>query len=616
MIKKAILNIILPGLFIGLADGQEIVTGLQTNLLVKNAGSAYTESKSLADDTLALPFFDDFSGEYIFPDSRKWSDNFVFINNTYSDKQITCGIATFDALNSTGSLYEGASSVTFEADHLTSRPINLDYPASDNIWLSFHYQPGGLADIPEENDSLTLQFFAPGESKWHSVWRSPGNSYNDFKAVIIKIDQSRFLKKGFRFRFRNYASLSANLTDPSIVGNCDQWNIDYILLDRNRNDGDTVYSDVAFRYPLRSLLRTHEAMPWKQFREIYTQEMGSTIHINYRNNDIIARNVTRNFEVWNVYDNMLSTSFTAGATNIAPSTSVAYDAFHFYTFNTNNSDSALFRIKSWLITDDFDPKENDTLIYFQHFGNYLAFDDGSAESGYGVNGLGSRNAMVAYRFRSFIQDTLRAISICFNDSYMNSNLRSFDLMVWDNSDGRPGNILYSLEEVMVKREDEINGFHTYVLPSAVAVNSVFYVGWRQRSETFLNAGIDINTFHNGKQFYWINGNWNVSQITGSLMIRPVLGHLLNTSVNDLSYDKNKSLRFWPNPSTDFITVDPGDFPDSGSLLISVYDLQGRRLISVPYHERIDISSLNEGLYIITAARNGIPVAYSRLVKTM
>src|SRR4030065_1673607 len=108
--------------------------------------------------------------------------------------------------------------------------------------------------------------------------------------------------------------------------------------------------------------------------------MGSTIHINYRNNDIIARNVTRNFEVWDVYNNMLSTSFTAGATNIAPATSVAYDAFHSYTFNTTNSDSALFRIKSWLITDNFDPKENDTLIYFQHFGNYLAFDDGSAES--------------------------------------------------------------------------------------------------------------------------------------------------------------------------------------------------------------------------------------------
>ncbi len=615
MIKKAISNIILLGLCVGFAEGQEIVTGLQASHLLKKAASRYIQSKSLTEDTLELPFFDDFSGQYLFPDSKKWSDNSVFINNTYSDKQITTGIATFDALTSTGSLYETASSIAFEADHLTSQPLNLNYPSTDNIWLSFHYQPGGLADLPEENDSLTLQFFAPAEGKWYSVWRSPGNNYPDFKAVILKIDQTRFLKKGFRFRFINYASLSANLIDPSIVGNCDQWNIDYVLLDKNRNAGDTIYADVAFRYPLRSLLNTHEAMPWKQFKEIYYQEMGESIPIHYRNYDVIERNVTRNFEIWDVYNNTLSTFFTGGAVNILPQTSHDHEVFHTYTFISNNSDSALFKVTSWLMTDDFDPKENDTLVYYQHFGNYFAFDDGSAESGYGVNGLGSRNAMVAYRFKSFIQDTLRAISICFNDSYMNSNLRLFDLMVWDNSDGHPGNILYTLEEVMVEQGDEINGFHTYILPSAVAVNNIFYIGWRQRSETFLNAGIDINTPHNGKQYYWINGNWNLSQITGSLMIRPVVGPLLNTSVNDLPYTGKNSLHFWPNPARDFITVDPGDSRVTEFFYISIYDLQGRKLISAPCHEKIDISSLNEGLYIISASRNGIPVGYSRLVKT-
>ena len=57
------------------------------------------------------------------------------------------------------------------------------------------------------------------------------------------------------------------------------------------------------------------------------------------------------------------------------------------------------------------------MVYYQTFKNYFAFDDGTAEAGYGINGLGSRNAMFAYRFRSFIEDTLRAINICFNDSY-------------------------------------------------------------------------------------------------------------------------------------------------------------------------------------------------------
>lgn len=614
MIKKVLSNIIPLVLLTSLADGQEMVTGVPSNILIEKTAAALIKSTSEIQDTLELPFFDDFSGTKVIPDGKKWSDSYVFINDTYSDRQITAGIATFDALSETGRLYENASSIVFEADHLTSLPINLDHPASDNIYLSFHFQPGGIADLPEENDSLTLQFYAPAEKKWHSVWRAAGNNYPDFKAVTIKIEQPQYLKNGFMFRFINYASLSANMIDPSVSGNCDQWNLDYVLLDRNRNAGDTVYADVAFRRPIRSLLNTYEAMPWDQFIKVYTFEMGDSIVIQYRNNDVIPRNITRNFEIWDVYNNKVSHTFSGGASNIAPLTSVSYSAKHFYTFK-DNTDSALFRIKSWLITDDFDPKQNDTVVYYQHFGNYFAFDDGSAEAGYGVNGLGSRNAMVAFRFRSFTEDTLRAISICFNDSYMNTNIRSLDLMVWNNAGGVPGTLLYSLEEVLVKQGEDINGFHTYTFPVPVPVNGFFYIGWRQRSETFLNAGLDLNTLHGGKQLYWINGNWNVSQVAGTLMIRPVLGRSINTSVNDQIIDDSRTLHFWPNPAGDYINIDIDNISDPGSVHITIFDLQGRKMLSSPLRDRIDISSLRRGLFIITAEKNGIPALYSRLVKT-
>ena len=154
-----------------------------------------------------------------------------------------------------------------------------------------------------------------------------------FKPALSGLINNRFLKKGFQFRFINYASLSPNLSDPSMVGNCDIWNIDYVLLDKNRNAGDTVFADVAFTLPLRSLLKSHEAMPWKQFRQVYLQEMGSSIPIHYRNNDTITRNVTRNFEIWDVYKNTQAHSFSAGATNIDPFTNVDYNANLIYTFN-------------------------------------------------------------------------------------------------------------------------------------------------------------------------------------------------------------------------------------------------------------------------------------------
>ena len=555
-------------------------------------------------------------GQSIFPDSKKWTDNYVFINNTYSDRQITTGIATFDALDNSGRLYTDASTTGFEADQLTSQPINMTYTSADNIWLSFFYQAGGLADPPEANDSLTLQFFAPDEQKWYSVWKAAGSLDQRFKPAIIRIDNDRYLKKGFQFRFINYASLSPNLSDPSMVGNCDIWNIDYVLLDKNRNAGDTVFADVAFTLPMRSLLKSHEAMPWKQFRQVNLQEMGSAIPVHYRNNDTITRNITRNFEIWDVYKNSQAYSFSAGATDILPLTSIDYNANLVYTFNTSNNDSALFRITASLKTDNFDPKGNDTMIYYQVFQNYFAFDDGTSEGGYGINGLGSRNAMVGYKFVSYIPDTLRAIRICFNDSYLEANKRAFDLMVWDDNSGVPGNILFTMPGVMVEQGTIINGFYNYTIPEGVVVNGTFYVGWRQLSESFLNVGYDVNTPNSGKQLYWLNGEWNQSQVPGSIMIRPVLGSPLKiTAVHETSYKNNNLMTLWPNPATDHININPGGMQLFGSSYITITDLNGNELINVPFSEKMDISSLHAGMYFLLIKVNGNPVGYNRFIKS-
>jgi hypothetical protein len=617
MIRPIILYLLISSVLIETSSAQEVVAGLSSNRLL--TGSGERKARSFAEvltDPVELPFFDDFSGHSYFPDPGKWIDDYVFINNTYSDRQITSGIATFDALDNNGRLYSTASSYGFQSDQLTSQPVNLSYTAADNIWLSFLYQAGGLGDSPEPEDSLTLQFLAPDENKWYSIWKAAGTTDLTFKSAIIRITDQRFLKSGFQFRFVNYASLSPNQNDPSMVGNCDHWNLDYVLLNRNRNAGDTIFSDVAFTLPIRSVLKNHEAMPWKQYREIELQEMGSSVPVHYRNNDTITRNVTRDFIIWDVYNNSTSYQFSAGATNIGPLTSVDYNANIVYSFNSANNDSALFRITAMLKTDQFDPKRNDTMVYYQTFKNYFAFDDGTAEAGYGINGLGSRNAMFAFRFRSFIADTVRAITICFNDSYTDANKRAFDLMVWDDNNGLPGNIIYTQEEVMVEQGQNINGFYTYKLQEKVSVNGIFYVGWRQRSESFLNAGLDVNTPNGGKQFYWLNGEWQQSQVTGTVMIHPVVGDaLIVTSVNDVIYNDKKLIRIWPNPATDHITIDVGDQIYSGDGSVTIMDLSGRELKKTVLSERIDISSLPAGIYIIITSLNGKPAGYSRLIKT-
>ena len=557
-------------------SGQEMVVGISSNPALKNN---VKKLRGTITDTLELPFIDDFSYNGIYPDEELWDDNFVYINNNYSNNQITTGIATFDILNAQGEIYDEASTYTFEADKLTSLPINLDYGSNDDVRLSFFYEAGGIADKPEAGDNLTLYFYAPVDDNWVAVWQNDEVDFEGFKPVIISIDEEQYLKKGFRFRFVNSASLGNVNTDPSMVGNCDQWNLDYVVLDRGRNPNDTIMEDVAFKYPNRSLLKSYEAIPWKQFKKISLQEMSSTFDVAYRNNDNIVRNVTREFEITDIYSGTVVKRFSGGAANIASLTDVDYEAELFYTFNSSNNDSAIFKIRSWLITDEFDRKENDTITYYQYFTDYYGYDDGSAESGYGINGLGASNAMAALKFRSYEKDTIYAVRICFNESYQNSNIAQFNLMIWDDNDGTPGNVLMELEDRTVVRGEGVNGFFTYKLPYPIAVSGTFYVGWKQQSELFLNAGLDLNTQHGGRQQYWINGSWFESQVNGTLMIRPVAGFPLITSNNDINLANNdKKIVFWPNPATNFIHIDTEGY-NTATDFISVIDLLGRRTYS-------------------------------------
>jgi hypothetical protein len=99
------------------------------------------------------------------------------------------------------------------------------------------------------------------------------------------------------------------------------------------------------------------------------------------------------------------------------------------------------------------------------------------------------------------------------------------------------------------------------------------------------------------------------------MIRPVVGApLIVTSVEKPTYNIEKQMNIWPNPAKDFINIEQGELHLFESSFISIIDLNGRELIKVPYSQRIDISSLRDGMYILIISTNGIPVGYNRIMK--
>jgi hypothetical protein len=189
-------------------------------------------------------------------------------------------------------------------------------------------------------------------------------------------------------------------------------------------------------------------------------------------------------------------------------------------------------------------------------------------------------------------------------------------MVWLDNNGIPGDVAYIQEEMTVRQGEGINGFYTYILNDPLPVNGIFYIGWKQRSETFLNGGFDVNTPNGDKQFYWLNGNWNLSQANGSLMIRPVTGRAMTTTaIRDVVPESN-ILKIWPNPANSLLNIDAGELLlSSSALTISIYDISGREIMTGKFKEQMDVSRLPNGIYLLVVKINGKLAGHSRFIKT-
>lgn len=614
MRKRWLIYILLIMLPATRAGSQEIVTGLLFNRQLADVKNHPQLKNAKGTDTLSLPFTDDFSLDSLYPSPERWSDKQVFINNTYSVKQPSMGIATFDCLDDSGLLYGTLSTGVSPSDSLTSSPLDLALLPADSVYLSFFYEAGGVADMPESDDSLTVNFWAPEEKRWYSVWRAEGGATDGFRNVMIPIKEPRFMKKGFRFRFTGYASLSGVITDPSRAANADQWNIDQVFLDKGRSVNDTVLHDVALTLPQRSLVKEYEAMPWRHFRQAYLSVMSPTVAINYRNNDTIVRNVTRHVNIRDALQNVVVRDFDAGAVNSEPLTATQYNAPLIYTYNTTSTDSALFLVTVSLVTDDFDPKNNDTIKYLQRFTDYFAVDDGTAEAGYGINGQGSRNAMVALKFRSFVPDSVKALRICFNDAYDNANQRGFDIMVWADDNGKPGVLLGTTDGPVAEPGADLNGFVTYLFDKPVPVNGDFWVGWKQLSDVFLNTGLDLNTLVAGRHYFSMSGTWEPSLAPGTVMLRPVMRGTGTATSSDEGTLLNDLFMIYPNPSRGQVTLIASDRAPE-DFVIDVVSLTGARVMTLARTDQPDLSSLPSGTYmIIIKTREGKPLSLMRFIK--
>lgn len=558
-----------------------------------------------ATGAVSLPFFDDFASGALAP-SLWQTDGSVAASFDVSPLAPTVGVATLDAIDAMGWLYAAASTETFPADTLVSAPLRLDgLTPADSVVMSFYYLPGGgygnrwerMGDTPDAGDSLFLDFFRPTDSTWVTVWARGGISVDTlmehtgtaWQYVAVPLTESAWFDSTFRFRFRNYASLGTT-TVAGRAGNCDYWHLDYVMVDRGRDSvASPVWRDLAFAAPAPSMLRLYRAMPYRHYAP---QAMASTLMMKIAN--LYSSPLASQYS-FGIYDTMgLELYRYEGGFENAPSQGYQTAPAHarppvgyaFPTLAAPTDFRVVHTVREGTGGDAY--QQNDTIVYTQHFDNYYAYDDGTAENGYGLSSTAAQ-LYLAYRFDLAVRDTLTAVDCYFNRTLDGQNEAvPFYLTVWRvGSDGRPSEVIYRDETRCFPACD---GFAHYVLEAPVVLEDSVFVGFEQSGSDFINIGFDCSLNTSERIFYHTGTEWQQSILSGSLMLRPCFGE---SSAVGVPQAEVPACRIYPNPASDWVEIEGAE---TGCEKV-LFDLQGRRVVATRGN-RLDTRVCQDGLYLL------------------
>lgn len=596
-----------------LAQG-EAVAPLRWNPQLKPATTSSSIRARKASTTLTLPFFEDFTDDGLFPNSARWADSEVYINNTMCYNPISRGVATFDALNKLGRPYDTISRNNLVyADSLTSQPIDLSAnTGSDSIYLSFFYQPQGLGFSPEVQDSFML-FFHRKTGGWKLMWAIPGTDVQPFQQVMIAVTDTDFFYNNFQFRFVNKASINTN---------DDVWNLDYIRMAANRNISDTAVRDLAFTSDPTFLLNDYTAMPYRQFLPNAAAERAATMTDSFWNHYGTNASVSYGYRA---EETTTGTTLGSGnsSANVSPYSKqqVSFPVYTTTVATPGNLSRIVYHNVFFLQSGNpNEPKANDSIVRDQVFDNYLAYDDGTAEKSYFLNLASSLPGKTAIEFHLNVPDTLRGMAIYFGQQVPTATGKYFSATVYTKLAGIAGATqdlkLYEQEFLLPIFTDTVNCFTVYRFDSPLQMPAgVFYLGTTQPASSgsdSLYIGLDVNRVAGNHLYYNVLNAWQSSSVSGALMIRPLLGGpITGTSVDNVA-NRSSAWSLYPNPCNDVLRLSGNVTRDTRYMIT---DMQGRTVKEALYNsEGISTAQLPAGVYLFRVRQNDYWSAPQKFIK--
>ncbi len=559
-----------------------------------------TNQRRGVSDPIQLPFWDDFSTAHLFPSDSFWvGGQNVSISRGAAIHALSNNVLVFDGADAFGKNYANSSSQVALADTLLSRKIdlsNIPIPLGNTVYLSFFWQIEGLGELPDEKDSIRLQFL-DNAGTWETVWSKKGGdptSNEDFILENIKVE-TKYFHQDFQFKFQSFNSLQ---------GAFDTWLIDYVYLNKYRSSNETTFNDLTLTSYPTSLFGQYTAIPSNQF---FSDDFIPENFLVPTNIDFLNMYAIFNLVAYSavVRDTLTNTVLDILADEEIPNkTFLSYEEATFEAPSIGyskipKSDSLLLELKCFLNTADtlliqditgvdttfLDwQRRNDTVRSYFSINDYYAYDDGSAEFGAGINVNGGQ---LLYRYILTEPDTLTHIDINFPDIGKNLSGTPIDLIVRNKLDNSDNSILYLGKNFSVKNPTSINELVAYPLSVGVVVQDTIYIGFAQGTEERLPVGLDKNTNSANNIFINVNGTWQQNtELKGSLLMRPRFENgAMITGIHDIP-NKENHIIIYPNPSNGVFNIS-GEYTEA-----SAYDIQGKLLQATSKKQSITQSSIN------------------------
>ncbi len=555
--------------------------------------------------SLNLPLLIDFSSFENQSDSIYFEDHYVFFNNHMAQDPISKGVATFDGLNEYGRAYDISKTGTDTADMLTSKPINLN-GAGDTVLFSFFYQKGGFGEVPAFDDSLSLRFFNPVTQKWNSVWNVSGTSTtSNFKQVSIPILNDDYLNDGFKFRFISFGSLQ---------GAFDNWHLDYLSLNENLGLKDSLFEDVALLSQTQSLIKDYESMPWFHYDTLLNEQ---TTQLKMRMNIIedVLTGGNINFNFFKISQNGTTLKASKPGVSKNATTEGFVNRRVVYPFLSPINNNGTFNPLTYPPTSEFTinaeyhisgtnsspgPQQtNDTLYRKQEFKNYYAYDDGSAERAYAVEGNQDGFIIANYQLGIAGGDSLKGVYIYFAPASYDITQNEFSIVVYSNKNGLPDTLIYESDSIYTPQFTSHNFYLPYVLDKSVFVRNNFFVGIRQKNNIPLSLGFDVFNQNRNSSFYGKLNDYYQNLDEGVLMMRPFFRYLPNdigTVENEIS---EIGFSLFPNPNNGRFRIELENKDSNDEFEYHILNLSGQLIKSGKLNnEEIDMGSIKPGIYIL------------------